>query len=445
MCDTFVAMPSVTCDGSVIFGKNSDREPNEAQVLEFQPRTVNALPSTVQCTYLEVPQVKETYATLLSRPFWMWGSEIGANEKGVVMGNEAVWTRIPLVRNNGLTGMDLLRLALERSATAGQALENIVRLLADYGQGGICGYRDKRMTYHNSYIIADPAESWVLETAGSLWAALKIKDYYSISNTLTIGEAYDECHPELLNTARKKGWLKAGQTFDFARCYSDWFYTTFSASRRRRQRSSKMVDNSRGVFDVASAINILRDHHDENYRPDTHFLGNRICAHAANKLARNATQTTGSLIAHLKAGRHTYFATGTAAPCTGIFKPIRFNHDSPPNIGPTPDGMFNAECLWWAHEILHRSVLLDYQTRIQIFSKERDGLEKAWIQEALKASSHQHLEIKQDIFLQAGQKAREWTEQVRSIPVKQPRKWIYERFWKKQNKRAGIPVNNSKN
>jgi hypothetical protein len=39
--------------------------------------------------------------------------------------------------------------------------------------------------------------------------------------------------------------------------------------------------------------------------------------------------------------------------------------------------MFNAECLWWAHEILHRSVLLDYQARIQIFSKERDGLEKS--------------------------------------------------------------------
>ena len=102
--------------------------------------------------------------------------------------------------------------------------------------------------------------------------------------------------------------------------------------------------------------------------------------------------------------------------------------------------MFNAECLWWAHEILHRSVLLDYQTRIRIFSKERDGLEKAWIQDALKAPSHQRLEIKQDIFRQAGQKTREWTEKVRSTPVKQPRKWIYERFWKKQNMRAGIPV-----
>jgi dipeptidase len=85
MCDTFVALPPVTGDGSVIFGKNSDREPNEAQVLEFHPRAVNTLPAMVACTYSEVPQVEETYATLLSRPFWMWGAEMGANEKGVVV------------------------------------------------------------------------------------------------------------------------------------------------------------------------------------------------------------------------------------------------------------------------------------------------------------------------------------------------------------------------
>ncbi len=35
MCDTFIAMPSTTADGSVLFGKNSDREPNEAQALEY--------------------------------------------------------------------------------------------------------------------------------------------------------------------------------------------------------------------------------------------------------------------------------------------------------------------------------------------------------------------------------------------------------------------------
>ena len=38
MCDTFVALPSETADGSILFGKNSNREPNEAQALEFYPQ-----------------------------------------------------------------------------------------------------------------------------------------------------------------------------------------------------------------------------------------------------------------------------------------------------------------------------------------------------------------------------------------------------------------------
>ena len=129
---------------------------------------------------------------LLSRPFWMWGAEMGANGKGVVIGNEAVWTKMPLIRKGGLTGMDLLRLALERSVTAADALETMVQQLSDHGQGGICGYQDKRMVYHNSFIMADPEEAWVLETAGPLWAALKVKDVYTISNGLTIGEEFDQ-------------------------------------------------------------------------------------------------------------------------------------------------------------------------------------------------------------------------------------------------------------
>ena len=210
MCDTFVALSSATADGSVLFGKNSDREPNEAQVPEYHPARSHSDRETVQCTYLEIPQVKETRGLLLSRPFWMWGAEMGVNENGVVIGNEAVWTKMPLAKKGGLTGMDLLRLALERAASAEEALEIIVQLLSDHGQGGVCGYEDKRMVYHNSFLVADPHEAWVLETAGPLWAALKVKEFYAISNGLTIGEVFDECHPDLIDTARKKGWLKRG-------------------------------------------------------------------------------------------------------------------------------------------------------------------------------------------------------------------------------------------
>ena len=103
MCDTFVALPSVTSDGSVLFGKNSDREPNEAQALEYHPARTYPEGEALACTHKKIPQVRETNAVLLCRPFWMWGAEMGANEKGVVIGNEAVWTKMPVIKRAGLT------------------------------------------------------------------------------------------------------------------------------------------------------------------------------------------------------------------------------------------------------------------------------------------------------------------------------------------------------
>ena len=283
MCDTFVALGPASGDGAVVFGKNSDREPNEAQALEYHPGARHPAGAALKCTYIEIPQAPETLAALISRPFWMWGAEFGANEKGVVIGNEAVFTRLPRDKKPALLGMDLLRLALERGPSAEEALETIVRLLSDHGQGGPCGYEDKKLAYHNSFIIAAPDSAWVLETAGPLWAAKRIAENYAISNALTIGEDFDRSHPDLIDFARDHGRLKKGENFHFARAYSDWFFTFFSASRARRGRAAGLLERF-GRINPAAAMAILRDHREEPYYPDKHPLMNRVCAHAANGL-----------------------------------------------------------------------------------------------------------------------------------------------------------------
>ncbi len=140
MCDTI----AIVSDGEVLFAKNSDRDPNESQILDWQERAAHPAGSTLTCTHIEIPQVEQTWAVLVSRPFWMWGAEMGANEHGLIIGNEAVFTR-ESVPETGLTGMDLVRLALERSRTADEAVDTITSLIAAHGQGGRCGYENEQL------------------------------------------------------------------------------------------------------------------------------------------------------------------------------------------------------------------------------------------------------------------------------------------------------------
>ena len=72
-----------------------------------------------------------------SAPWWLWGFEMGVNEWGVTIGNEAVQTREP-THHAALIGMDLIRLGLERAQTADSAVEIIGALIEEYGQGGSC-------------------------------------------------------------------------------------------------------------------------------------------------------------------------------------------------------------------------------------------------------------------------------------------------------------------
>lgn len=436
MCDTFVATASATGDGSIIFGKNSDREANEAQALEYHPAREYRSGARLKCTYIDIPQAPAIQPVLLCRPFWMWGAEMGANASGLVVGNEAVWTKMPLSRKEGLTGMDLVRLALERAPNAEQGIEVIAGLLQDFGQGGICGYRDRRMAYHNSFILADPRAAWVLETAGPYWAAKQVKGAYAISNALTLGPDFDRGHPDL------DRFRKSGRPLHFARRFSDRFYTFFSASRARRSCTQSRLDSLDGRLGLRHAMGTLQDHGTPFYRPDSHWLGDRICAHAANGLTRNATQTTGSLVAHLQPERVTVWVTGTAAPCTGIFKPVWFSGAVLPDIGPSPGSRFDPASLWWFHEQFHRRLLFDFEGGHHACRAGRQSLQDVLVEDAAAVPEIQA----QDVTVDAFRRARAWTVQqieglsARGAPGGKPPRPSYRRYWARLNREAGIPL-----
>jgi len=451
MCDTIVATGTATADGSVLFGKNSDREPNEAQPIEYYPAKEYKRGGNLRCTYIEIPQVERTRAVFISRPAWMWGAEIGTNESGVTIGNEAVFTKLPMSLEKRLLGMDMLRLALERADTAEGALDVITSLLAEYGQGGACGFEDKKLAYHNSYIIADPRGAWVLETADAYWAALKVDGVYSISNGITIGDTFDKASPGLVEHAIEKGWCTSESDFHFGKCYSDWFFTTFSMCRPRGSRSRELLTKAEPKLTPAGMMTILRDHGegDGEFRPEQGFFMNKVCMHAANGLSRNS-QSTASLVSHLTGDVNTHWATGTSAPCTSVFKPLFFEAGEVPGDGGESGDTYSDASAWWRHERLHRGVLRDYPTMIETYREGRDRLEESFIREVTEAKEAAAKnkkgdrgaalwEVSRKCFKEASDAEEAWTKQVEATKVKKRAGGAFGSYWKKQNKKAGIP------
>ena len=172
MCDCLVALPVAT-GGHTLFAKNSDRPPGEDQVVEWHPPRVDHGP--LRTTHIEIaPHGGATHGCLLSRPAWCWGAEHGINDAGVAIGNEAIYTTLdPREAPEALIGMDLVRLGLERAATATAAVEVVTSLLDRYGQGG-SGHDPARFPhprpYWSSFLIADPVRAYVVETSGRTWA-----------------------------------------------------------------------------------------------------------------------------------------------------------------------------------------------------------------------------------------------------------------------------------
>jgi dipeptidase len=386
--------------GRVLFAKNSDRDPNEAQLLDWQPRRTHAAGSRLRCTWLDIDQVAETHAVLLSRPFWMWGAEMGANEHGVVIGNEAVFTDQPYAKS-GLTGMDLLRLALERAASAEAAVETITALLEQHGQGGGCGHEKRSFTYHNSFLVADPRQAFVLETAGPLWAVERVPaGARSISNGLTIA-GFDE--------------------------HADRVHTHFSRCRARQAITQAGAGRATSVADLMA---VLRDHGDDGPGPAYSFLTGAMgapCMHAGGVAA--ASQSAASWVAELRADAPPqHWVTATAAPCTGLFKPVRVGE--PIDLGPAPTDRFDERSVWWRHERLHRCVMTDPPRLLRRYAAERAAVEARWIAAPPEPAA---------AFAEADELTRRWTADVWAYagPDQRP-PWV-RRYWRTRDRRAGLP------
>lgn len=357
MCDTAVAVGSATASGHVLFAKNSDRHPNECQPLCWVPRQQHAPGSMLRCQYVEIPQVAETWEVVGGRPWWLWGFETGVNEWGVAIGNEAVLSKEPFAET-GLLGMDLVRLGLERGRTAHEAVRVIVDLLETHGQGGSAEVNGIRY-YHNAFIIADPREAWVLETAGRYWAAERVSGARAISNVYSIETRWDEASADLVEHALEKGWWRPDVPFNFARAYGD--YEVEIAPRCLRfQRATDLLARDDTRVSVETMLAHVRDHYDDTFMAPRwspqELCFSSICMHTSSQ---HGGETASGFVAELRDEASPLRSTvwhGFGSPCLTAFHPVYLGEVGLPNVLDHGTGTYDPSSPWWQFERLHRRV-----------------------------------------------------------------------------------------
>ena len=136
-CDMVVVTPKGSADGNMMWAKNSNRNNEECMTFKFHQGGNHAVGETVKVSHCKIPQAPVTYSVIGAEPYWGWGGEIEMNEKGVCCGNELILTKDPVHHEEeGMNGHDLNRLAVERGATAYEAMHVIIDMIEKYGQGG---------------------------------------------------------------------------------------------------------------------------------------------------------------------------------------------------------------------------------------------------------------------------------------------------------------------
>src|SRR4029078_8523414 len=119
-----------------------------------------------------------------------------------------------------------IRLTLERSRSARQAVEMMGILIEQYGQfgSGVPTKTHESCVYDGSFLVADPNEAWIVEAVGRRWVARCVaQGTTSISNEPSTRFSWDLGSRDVIDYAIDRGWWATdqGSHFDFARAYID--------------------------------------------------------------------------------------------------------------------------------------------------------------------------------------------------------------------------------
>lgn len=221
-CTNLIAGKNATTDGSVLVTYAADSHTSYGDLF-VQPASDNA-PGTMRPIYDyetnallgKIPQVAHTYATIGNM-----------NEKGVTV-TETTWGgREELVDTAGIVDYgSLMYIALQRAATAREAIKVMTDIVAKYGYA----------SEGESFSVADADEVWVLEmigkggkSKGAVWVAIRIPDdcisghaNHSRIHKIPFKDK-ENCmySKDVVSFARSQGYFTGkDEDFDFSRAYA---------------------------------------------------------------------------------------------------------------------------------------------------------------------------------------------------------------------------------
>jgi secernin len=426
MCDTFVALPSVTREQSVLFAKSADCEVNEANAIVRIPGRKHLNGEAVRVTHLVIPQAEETYEVFLTKAFWTYGCEIGINEFGLAMGEEAVFTTEMTEEKDGLIGPDLMRIGLERGRNCQEAIEIMTGLLEQYGQGGSAELKGNSH-FDSSFLMSDTSEAYILETAGRKWAVKKVEQFDSISNMLGISTNWTSCSVEA--APDKTHWAHAFALPEVP--------ATLGSPDRQCVTYDMLKENA-GQITAATMFNIMR-HHNDGYHPATADAHRNICIHAGPQENR-WWQADGVMVTDVDEHGILIWVTGTSGNCVSIFKPVFMGLDLP-DIGPTPQEYFDPRSLWWKHELLHRRAIADFDHLVPEIRRDFDVLEKEFLSESgsvKKGTLAEKKDFMEYCFQKSMQATEDWIGRLRARTDLAFEDVDYRAMWQKLNAEAGL-------
>jgi hypothetical protein len=320
--DAVVARGRATVDGQALFGQNLHGPSQLLPRISLTPGRDFAPGELSGVQDVAVPQVRRTQTVFGLHAHQSPGYRVGLNGAKVVVGCLPLEVRLR-ASQPGLTGPDLVRLVLERSHSACQAVDILAGLIDRYGQGARID--EPGATYcDHAFLIADSREAVLVETAGKHWVAQEIGEVRALVSARTIRQDWDHISHGLSDHLIQQGaWPADGSKIDFVGAIGD-APEQHPLAFNRWGRAMFLLQEQNGHIDPGFLRRLVRDHGEDiesSWMPSIGQISAGACRHAG-KLAGSATQASflACLSKEPQVSPIAWVAFGP--PCRSVFFPI---------------------------------------------------------------------------------------------------------------------------